>query len=66
MIRAVDRRKFRQLFRVSLIGFEKLMGTIGPDILLLAGGSGAVSPQQRVFATLRWLAGGSVLDISML
>jgi hypothetical protein len=41
--------KFRQLFRLTTQGFQKLMTKIGPDLCALADGPNATSPYQHVF-----------------
>ena len=57
------------MFRMNREGFEKLLGLISPilhdtdeTMAKLSSGS-TISKRTKLYATLRWLAGGSYLDI---
>jgi hypothetical protein len=63
-------KHFQRLSRLTRPSFEKLLNMIKFYVYTnemhgaLSSGS-AISPRTRLYATLRWLAGGSYLDICM-
>lgn len=61
--------EFERMFRVSRSGFAKLLGIIRPDIgrcefRAIASSGSAITDIAALGATLRFLAGGSYLDIA--
>jgi DDE superfamily endonuclease len=60
----------QRALRMPVECFEKLTLVLAPSLrrneVQAARRGGAISPNVRLFATLRWLAGGSYLDIKML
>jgi hypothetical protein len=59
--------EFRRHLRMSLQSFNKLLGYIRHDLevneLMASLRGGTIIPEICLFCTLRWLAGGSYLDI---
>ena len=60
---------FESMFKLSRPGFEDLLNILSPllhntneDMAIRSSGS-VVSKRTKLYATLRWLAGGSYLDI---
>lgn len=61
--------EFERMFRVTRSGFAKLLGIIRPDIercefRAIASSGSAITDIAALGATLRFLAGGSYLDIA--
>jgi hypothetical protein len=62
-------QSFRRMFRMSRVNFYKLLELIGPcmpvhNVQRAVNSSGSpITPVHKLGATLRWLAGGSYLDI---
>jgi hypothetical protein len=60
---------FRKMFRMNRSSFEKLLATIEPllytpNVAMARRSSGStISKQTKLYCTLRWLSGGSYLDI---
>jgi hypothetical protein len=58
---------FRQHLRMSKASFEKLLGFIKPklqvDQKMASIRGGAIIPELCLYCTIRWLAGGSYLDV---
>ncbi len=60
--------EFSRMFRMTRAGFEKLLGLVSPAISVckskaVNSSGSSISNVARLAATLRWLAGGSYLDI---
>jgi hypothetical protein len=66
---ALTGQQFKRLFRMSRNGFNSLLTDIGPFLLTpneqqaKNGSATSISAKTRLAVTLRWLAGGSYLDI---
>jgi hypothetical protein len=62
--------EFRKMFRMTREGFSSLLEILGPfmyegDEEMARRSSGSsISKRTKLFCTLRWLAGGSYLDIT--
>jgi hypothetical protein len=67
---ALSDSAFRRMFRMSRISFHKLLDLIRSKIsvniqqAIIFSGS-ATSAEARLAVTIRWLAGGSYLDICL-
>jgi hypothetical protein len=60
-----DHKTFTRMFRLSVKSFELVLKTIENDLLPRApGGKNIIPPTVKLCVTLRFLAGGSYLDIS--
>jgi hypothetical protein len=59
------------MFRMTRRSFQKLLNLVRDDIAVkneqnaINSSGSAISPETRLYATLRWLAGGSYLDICL-
>ena len=65
-VQALSPNEFRRTYRMDLACFNKILSTIRDDLECKAPESvrGAeITPEIKLSMTLRWLAGGSYLDI---
>ena len=63
-----DKVFVRRTLRMDLSSFDKLVGLLTPDLAYKRAGCVTqgvpLTPRLRVFATIRWLAGSSYLDLA--
>ena len=63
------RSEFTRMFRMDPPTFAYLVGALSPRIdrnfVQAEGAGGYISPELRVVMTIRWLAGGSYLDLKV-
>ena len=63
--------EFKRMFRMSRRAFQNLLDKVSPELSVdenqaIRGSGSPILPQTALAATIRWLAGGSYLDICAL
>jgi hypothetical protein len=63
--------EFKRMFRMSRRAFQNLLNKVSPELSVdekqaIRGSGFPILPQTALAATIRWLAGGSYLDICAL